>query len=115
MLINFSNHPLTEWSEEQKRLAIDKYESICDIPFPEIDPNLSEEEVTDLVQKYVKQIVLKKPTAVHVMGEMTFTYKCVNALKQIGVETIASTTKRNTKQIDFQKTVLFEFVQFRKY
>jgi hypothetical protein len=115
MLINFSNHPSLSWSKEQKEYAIQKFESICDIEFPAIDPYFSELEITDLVQKYVQQILQKKPVAVHVMGEMNFTYKCINILKNYGITCLASTSKRNTIVTDNQKTTIFEFVKFREY
>jgi len=115
MLINISNHPSTKWSDAQKKEALSMYDLICDIPFPDIDPLLTEVEITDLVQRHVQQVIQRKPKAVHVMGEMNFTYKCVSILKNYGIKCVASTTSRNVSMIDNQKITIFEFVQFREY
>ena len=55
-------------------------------------------------------------TVVHVMGEMTFTYNMVNALKNVGITCLASTTERLvTMTSDGKKVSDFKFVQFREY
>jgi hypothetical protein len=56
-----------------------------------------------------------KPDAVHIMGEMTFTFALVNLLKEVGIKCIASTTKRNVEEIDGKHVSTFQFVQFREY
>ena len=58
----------------------------------------------------------KENTVVHVMGEMTFTYNLVTALKEVGIVCLASTTERLVKMMpDGKKVSEFKFVQFREY
>ena len=48
--------------------------------------------------------------AVHLMGEMTFCFALITRLKSIGIDCIASTTRRNvTDNADGSKTTHFEF------
>ena len=115
MLINLSNHPSKEWTAFQKNTAIELYQSIKDIEFPVIYPNCSDVEITQLAQKYVKQIIELKPAAVHIMGEMNFAFTCITLLKSYGIICVASTTKRKSSVIENKKTSEFEFVQFRQF
>ena len=115
MLINLSNHPSKEWNEFQRKTALDAYKSIFDMDFPNILPEISEIQITQLAQNFVKQILKLKPLAVHIMGEMNFTHKCVTILKAYDINCIASTTVRNSTENENIKTSHFEFVQFREY
>lgn len=115
MLINFSNHPSTAWDKEQLEVAISTYGEIKDIPFPIISPEYTEIQITDLAQKYIKVIIDSKPSAVHIMGEMNFTHKCVNLLKMYGIICLASTSERNAIEEDGTKLSTFRFIQFREY
>jgi hypothetical protein len=115
MLLNLSNHPSTNWGEKQKQQALEKYGSISDMAFPNVAPELNEAELTDLVQKYVEQIIKLKPNAVHIMGEMNFVFKCVTLLKSYGLDCLASTTERKVVEHGNEKITMFEFVQFRFY
>lgn len=115
MLINISNHPSIEWSKKQRNVAIQQYAAISDIAFPKISPSESKEKITEIAQSYVKKIIQLKPMAVHIMGEMNFTYICVSLLKANNVKCLASTTRRNTSIENSIKISQFEFVQFREY
>lgn len=116
MLLNFSNHPSTSWSEEQINETIVQYDSVQDLPFPSIDPKASVDQIEHLAQKFEMKIRQIRPTAVHIMGEMTFTYKLVNRLKAAGITCIASTTQRTSKEdINGIKISSFKFLQFREY
>jgi hypothetical protein len=53
--------------------------------------------------------------AVHIMGEMTFTFRLITVLKKAGIFCIAATTKRNVVQEGNAKISYFEFIQFREY
>lgn len=121
MLINFSNHRLNTWSSKQISIA-KKYGKIIDIEFPHIQPNLNEREIKKISQKYFKKItrIIKsskdKSNAVHIMGEMTFTFHLISLLLNAGIKCIASTTNRIVKENpDHTKITKFEFVRFRKY
>lgn len=116
MLLNLSNHPSSSWKKEQSDAAVEKYQSVQDLPFPQISPEMEEEDLDALVEEYLIKIKAINPTAVHLMGEMTFTYRMVNRLKEIGIPCIASTTQRIASEDDNgNKTSAFSFVRFRQY
>ena len=115
MLLNLSNHPSDRWPDAQRRAATDLYGSIHDLPFPNVPPAATTDEVRALVEAYEARILSLDPTAVHLMGEMTFTFALVQRLQAIGIPCIASTTERIAEERDGQKVVTFRFVQFRGY
>jgi len=116
MLLNISNHPSAAWSINQKQTAETLYGSVQDLPFPNIPANFSTEEVATLVAEYKEKVLVLAPQAVHLMGEMTFTCALVQALQKEGIVYIASTSERTVvDEGDGKKTVIFNFVQFRKY
>ena len=118
LFINFSNHPSSFWDDAQ-RLAAEKYGEICDLPFPMVDGQSSEEEISQLADSYVAKIIsMGKPEeiTVHIMGEMTFTFMVVTRLKELGIRCVASTTERKTSyNADGTKLSEFSFVKFREY
>ncbi len=117
MFINLTNHPSENWSEEQLTAAR-QYGDIIDLSFPIIEPTYTKDDVLLLVKECMDVIMRMKEgeTVVHVMGEMTFTYNLVNALKDAGITCLASTTERNTIMTpDGKKVSEFKFVQFRDY
>lgn len=121
MLINLSNHPSADWSDEQKAAA-KGYSGIIDLPFPEVAPDGAEDYILSLVNEYIEKITavshlypLTSDITVHVMGEMTFTFAMIFALQQRGIRCIASTTKRVTEEKNGVKTSEFKFVRFRNY
>jgi hypothetical protein len=115
MLLNLSNHPATSWQPNQMNDALEKFGSVVDMPFPEIAPELDSLAILQLAKEYLDKILLLAPTAVHIMGEMNFTFQMVRLLKNKGLHCVASTTNRNTEMLAGKKVVVFEFVQFRSY
>ena len=117
-IINLSNHPSSNWNEEQQAAARE-YGEIKDLPFPNIDENLDEKGIDILTNEYlemIRELSGGKPCAIHIMGEMTFTHTLVNKLKAEGYTCIASTTKRDVELLpDGSKQVKFHFCRFRKY
>lgn len=118
MLVNFSNHPSRYWDKEQIE-ATHVYGELIDMPFPQIIPNATDEELQKLSDEYVQRIISlgnPKSITVHVMGEMTFTFMIVTKLKEMGIKCIASTTERKTSyNDDGTKLSEFLFVKFREY
>lgn len=117
MFINLTNHPSESWSEEQLNAAR-QYGEVVDMSFPIIEPTFTKEDIMFLVRERTEVILGIKDgdTVVHVMGEMTFTYNLVKALKEKGITCLASTTERNTIMTpDGKKISEFKFVQFREY
>ena len=115
MLLNLSNHPSNKWTPEQIKAANTQYGQVIDMPFPNIPPAFTEQQIEALANEYLVAIEAHKPTAVHLMGEMTFTYVLVNKLKAANIKCLASTTNRTVQEINNKKIVQFQFVQFRQY
>lgn len=115
MLLNLSNHPSTKWTLQQLTKAEETYKTVTDVPFPNVPPEATKKEVRQLAKQLFKQIKQQQPLAVHLMGEMTFTYALVKMLKKAGITCIASTTNRIVEEKDGKKIVQFQFVQFRRY
>lgn len=118
MFINLSNHPSCLWEERQLEAA-KQYGEVVDVPFPQVDPGISREDILPLADDCVHAIEEKAQDAdvtVHVMGEMTLTYAIVARLKEMGIRCVASTTERHAVlHDDGTKTSEFTFVKFREY
>jgi hypothetical protein len=126
MLLNFSNHPSSKWSEKQRQTAIEQYGRIQDMAFPNVPPSASSDDIKKLAYEYIKQIRAlanpqysgekNQPFAIHIMGEMTLIYRIISFLKRSKITCLASTSERNTvENEDGSKTIQFEFIQFREY
>ncbi len=115
MLLNLTNHPSKQWPANQYNHALALYQEVIDLPFPQIAPTLDSASLDKLVEEYEIKIRQINPHAVHLMGELVFTFRMVNKLKGIGITCIASTTERMTTEKDGVKTSVFEFVNFRLY
>lgn len=117
MFINLSNHPSSGWSEQQQQAA-EQFGEVVDMPFPQVEPASTADEVHDLAGELVAAILEYGDAAsltVHVMGEMTLTYGIVAALRGLGIRCVASTTERRVTEVDGKKVSEFHFVQFREY
>ena len=118
LFLNLSNHPSDKWSKAQLDAAR-AYGEVVDMPFPEIDPGATTEEIHRLAEEYAKEISSRYPDCdltVHLMGEMTFTFRLVTLLHARGVRCVASTTQRKTSELpDGKKESIFEFQAFREY
>ncbi len=122
MLLNLSNHHSSKWGDTQRQIALEQYGDILDVPFPNVPPFATSEEIKVLASLYVKKsrdlakIEKNQPFAVHIMGEMTLTFRIVQLLQRSNITCVASTTERNTiDHADGSKTFKFDFIQFRKY
>lgn len=120
VFINISNHPSSEWTEEQFSKAKNEYGEITDIPFPDILPTSDSKKINETAKKIAREIFQKfddtTDLTVHVMGEMTFTTNLVGILKGCGIRCVASCTKRDVEELgDGKKLATFKFVQFREY
>jgi len=117
MLINLSNHPSAAWPEAQRAAAREQFGEIEDWAFPNISPHATAEEVAQLAEGYFRRIAqtTPRPRAVHLMGEMNFTFALVRRLLEAGYRVVASTTERDVVEHEGVKTSRFRFVQFRDY
>ena len=116
MLLNLSNHPSSRWPDYQISMAKQEYGEILDMEFPRINPHSDESEILSLADEYLHKIQPLKPKAVHLMGELTFSFCLIHKLKLVGIPCLASTTDRITQELpDGTKMSKFEFVKFRFY
>ncbi len=121
LFINFSNHPSGFWKKNRRQAAL-QIGKIIDLPFPNIPPTWSIEEVRKLIPVYLQKCEALATLhqgdieAVHIMGEMTFTFAMVEALRNRNIPTLASTTERITSLDRYGNEVkTFHFVRFRAY
>lgn len=119
VFVNLSNHPSADWSEEQKNAAL-AYGEIIDVSFPSVPPSCSDKAMQKLADKafgaVVKAAYPASEVTVHVMGEMTLTYRIVNKLKTRGIRCLASTSDRVANDLgNGEKISQFHFVEFREY
>lgn len=119
VFVNLSNHPSVDWSEEQKKAAL-AYGGIIDVPFPSVPSSCSDKVMQKLADKAIGAVAKAaypvREVTVHVMGEMTLTYRIVNKLKARGIRCLASTSDRVANDLgNGEKISQFHFVEFREY
>lgn len=118
MLINLSNHPSSKWGDAQQSAGL-SFGELVDLPFPDVNPLASGEDISSLADELVSEILniaSGKPVTVHVMGEMTLIYAIVRRLKSIGIKCVASATERIIEELPGGvKKSVFVFRGFREY
>lgn len=119
IFVNFSNHPSSDWPEEQKKAA-QEYGEVVDVSFPQVDPCLSIAEIQDLAQNSIDAIMAYNPVAVMSMGEFTLNHIVVTELLSRGISVFSATTAReavvvNNNDGSSTKTAEYRFVAFREY
>ena len=119
MLINFTNHPSTQWSAEQKTAA-QVYGKVIDLAFPAIDPATNEAVLDSLAAVYADHILHLDPDAVLCQGECTFVYRVVQRLEAAGIPTLAACSRRQSQETTCPdgstlKRSIFAFAGFRRY
>ena len=72
MLINFTNHPSKDWSEEQLAAAA-VYGKVQDLPFPPVPEDWDENNLAALAVDCAEKIAALNPQAVVCQGEFTLT------------------------------------------
>lgn len=119
IFINYTNHPIAEWSDEQRSAAKKYAETLVDIPFIGIDPDKNEDDIEKIADSELKKILKVAEghdATVHLMGEQTLSFSLIKKLQGLGVRCVASTTKREVKDLgDNKREVTFRFVKFREY
>lgn len=115
---NVSNHPSNKWSEAQKAAALALTDGeIIDVPFPNVPPTASEEDVDKLADEITGKI--GPGHVAMVQGEFSLTFKATSKLKSRGVTVVVATTERNSKETvqpdgTVKKETVFEFCRFRR-
>ena len=119
MLINCTNHPYEIWNEPQRKAA-GVYGEVVDLPFPQIAPEATLEEIREIVNRYAVEIESKKPEAVLAAGEFTCLFMLVDRLLMDGVEVLCTCSRRITEEEkkpdgSNEKKTHFYFEGFRRY
>jgi len=118
-MINFSNHPSGQWSDEQRAAAIQLScspdSAIINVPFPSVDPEA--EDVSEVISDNIARIIRLmegRLEPVFVAGEFTVAFGVTAGLLARGYRVVTSTTQRMVKQLPDGTTVRqFQFVQWR--
>lgn len=115
-LVNLTNHPQTEWSQSQKDWFVARYDLVVDIPFPQIDPGLSTEDIQQIADSFLPSILALQPDDLLVMGESTFMVAMIRLAQAVGLRVIATTSRRNVEILDDGRIIRrFEFVGTREF
>ena len=113
--VNFTNHPVSTWTEEQKKAA-EAYGEIEEIPFPMVRAAADEKEILSLAESMAEKIMSMEPAAVLCQGEFTLAYAVIVRLKQKGVKVLAACSERMVEiNEEGKKVVSFHFERFREY
>ena len=91
--INHTNHPSSRW-EEGQRYAAEAYGTIVDLPFPDISTEWGEMEVRHLAEENAIRILARRPAAVLVQGEFSYTVALVERLKAAGILVLSACSER---------------------
>lgn len=127
MFYNISNHPSSKWTEGQLEAARKLGGEIVDIPFPAIEPEMTDREICSLADELVRKV--QKQAAAHegpscamIQGHYIMTVILVGNLThgQVAMKCYAAETRRvaeEVKQEDGTIAILhkFEFAGFREY
>lgn len=117
--VNHTNHASANWCAEQLAAA-ESYGKIIDIPFPEVPPEFSTEEVGEIVSDNLQKILELAPAAVLCQGEFSYTVAMVELLKAHNIPVLAATSQRVVSEIanpdgSTRRVSIFKFVRFRNY
>lgn len=119
MFLNVTNHPSDTWSQAQRQAAL-AYGPIVDLPFPDVAPQLSGQQVAAMAQDWAARILALGPDCVLCQGEMTLTCRLVQLLHRQGVRVVAACSERCSATYTdadgcTHRTTEFRFVRFREY
>jgi len=117
MFLNISNHPSTKWVPRQLAAAQVLGTTVQDVPFPNVPPFATTEEVAELAKALVAG--LRQPIAgasdhAMVQGEASLCWELSRRLIALGWHVCVATTERTVVEGEGgQKTATFQFCQFR--
>lgn len=74
MLLNLTNHPSANWDPGQLNAAKERWNTILDMPFPNVPPDFDEDQIIQSAEAIVKKAVQLHPDAVLCQGEMTMVF-----------------------------------------
>ena len=118
IFLNLTNHPSAQWQPAQREAAAALGE-VVDWPFPAVEAGASEDDIQQLAKQLAEKIMAMQQQAavsVHLMGEMTLSFRLLQMLLKVGIPCLASTSRREVvEEGNGQKTVRFHFERFRYY
>ena len=93
---------------------------IVDVPFPNIPPQLDENEVKEIVAENLQEILNFSPAVVLCQGEFNYTFAMVTELKKNNIPVVAATSERIVSTVieedgSSKSISTFRFVRFRNY
>ena len=117
--INHTNHPSSRW-EEGQRQAAEAYGTIVDLSFPRIPADWDAQAVHRLAEENAREILARKPMAVLVQGEFTYTFALVCLLKDAGIAVLSACSERLVRERtdengEIVRESRFVFRRFRAY
>ena len=119
MLINCSNHPYAVWPEAQREAA-KPFGEVIDLPFPQVEPKQTGDELRALTDGLAEKIEAMEPDLVLVAGEFSLLFMLVDRLLQDGVPVACGCAARETTEFvrpdgATEKKAVFRFAGFRRY
>lgn len=121
-LLVISNHPPEKWEDEQKK----EWDEIEFIPFPEVDPQASRDEVFEMARIFFLNVVKPyldsdKDLFVCLQGEFTFFFEfclCLSKYPAYAKKFVFPTTRRVVEEQrnsdgSISKVYKFKFVRWR--
>jgi len=116
MFVNISNHPSSKWPQAQFQAAIEKGGPIRDIPFPNVPPTASTEDVRAMANTLASKI--NPGDIVMVQGEFSLTFELSRQLVAKGSQVVVACSERRSIEQpnpdgSVTKTAVFDFCQFR--
>lgn len=121
IFVNFSNHPSANWTAEQINAAKELCNNgeIIDIPFPSVNAESTEAEISVIANECTEQITALNPAVVMCMGEFGVCTSTIASLCKKGIRVVYSCSERQAEEKiangETEKTSIFRFVRFREY
>ena len=119
MFYNLSNHPHVNWGNAQLEAAR-KWGDIEDVPFPEVNAQLDEQDILRAAQESVTKIQMSKDDAIFVAGEYGFVFPIIDELLNQG-KTVLSTASedktayRTADNGTSERIIHYNFLKFIPY
>lgn len=120
MLVNLTNHPSAFWADAQRAKARERWGDILDIPFPQVDPAWTTEELFSVAKATVSHVLTMSPDAILCQGETGMTFALVQLFQLAKIPVYTATSARDVEETRLEdggtrKHSVFRFVQFRVY
>ena len=102
------------------REAAGNYGEVVDLPYPQIDPLMTPDELRATVDTTFDRILALGGDTVLAAGEFTSLFMLVDRLLQAGIKVLSACSRRETEETlqsdgSNVKTAVFRFEQFRTY